>query len=156
MGQENGVFDAIALEQQLLDVQYQDIDDVDRLKEIIETLKLELKHSRMSEIKIKNTSNINVNRLKEETIDLESELVNERHETQKYKHLLHISQQLENINPDILKEENSTFYQNNDDIDRILQSKLDLVANLSKEFDRMRGIIKQQQHQIDIFNNDTT
>eukprot|EP01084_Bolivina_argentea_P022517 41846_1 len=136
-GPINASYDAINLEQQLLDCQYVDINDIDKLKEIIETLKLELKKSRINTIEIK-----------EETIDLEHELVNERSETQKYKHLLRISQQLENINPDILnQDESDTFIiYNDEEMDRIFQSKLDLIQTLSKEFDKMRDMIKKQQY----------
>ena len=150
--QENDNLAAIVLEQQLLAAQYQDINDVDKLKEIIETLQNELKQSRINTV----SRDHDVNNLKEETIDLESQLVNERNETEKYKHLYSISR---NMEADIIQRVNDTYNHDDDndndnyeELERIRKSKLDLVMNLCLELDKMREIIKQQQAQIDIFN----
>merc|ERR550525_563964 len=61
---KNG-YDAIVLEQTLLEQQFQDTDTVDGLKEIVETLKAELANSRMSEYKMHHTqrrASISINR----------------------------------------------------------------------------------------------
>eukprot|EP01083_Nonionella_stella_P082050 226422_1 len=121
---------------------YEYINDVKELRLIISSLKSEIKEIRENQLEAQTTKTV----LKEETIDLQTELVSEK---KKYKKLLRRSLQFEKHNIDIIKDDIDDMNAN----ENLIQNKLDLIQSLNNEFDKMREIIKKQQHIINGFNH---